>query len=553
MNARRTLGDAELPYAVRLGNPGKHLYPPPLSPISSAQYRELLTASPTPGIRALLYVHLPFCETLCTFCPINKYKLSTGHAIAEYVDALKAELRSLSHLPLVKQLHFDSIYFGGGTPSVIPDRCLEELVDLIRESFAAESPQMTFEGHVRSLSREKIKLARSLGFNRLSTGVQTFDPALRHALNLTPTEREIRNCMAVANEEGFDDFNLDLMYNLPNQTLSIWERDLKTAVSLGPTGMDVYETVIDERTPIFRQIKRGQLTIERDPRRLADNYIASEQILGAAGYRQKNLFVWDRPGFSNRLVGYQGELRDSYLHIVGAGLSAYSLINGIAFMNEPRKSEYIRRVRESEFGIKTFHRCSDREKMQRFMIMSLEEFEFDRHRFTETFAEEMDAVFVDELASFRCRTLIEESDRGYRLTLKGRAWATTMAVEFFDRPVVEEILRARIDNEFIGGMTDEDKFGLPIFGLFHPALLLKNGYNFGLLREYVRYLRRNNRLWLFEYLRLAYKAMRTYGLPEWIRYLATLFKGMFSKRPNSEIAISAPRERGEYEPVIRVS
>ena len=383
--------------------------------------------------------------------------------------------------------------------------------------------------------------------------MQTFDPALRHALNLTPTEREIRNCIAMANDEGLDDFNLDLMYNLPNQTLSIWERDLKTAISLNPTGMDIYETVVDESTPMFRQIKRDQLTIQRDPRRLADSYIAAEQILSAAGYRQKNLFVWDRPGFSNRLVGYQGELRDSYLHIVGAGLSAYSLINGIAYINEPRKSEYIRNVRESGFGIRTFHRCSQREKMQRFMIMSLEEFGFERNRFALAFAEDMEVVFAQELASFHHRKLIEETDQGYRLTLKGRSWATTMAVEFFDPPVVEEILRARIANEFIGGMTDEDKFGLPIFGLFHPALLLKNWHNFRLLHQYLHSLRRNERRWLVKFLRLAFKALRAYGLPECKWYLTAFTTGIFGKRSASVNKLPASRDRGEYEPLSPAS
>jgi oxygen-independent coproporphyrinogen-3 oxidase len=450
-------------------------------------------------------------------------------------------------------LHFDTVYFGGGTPSVTPDELLAELVDLIRSSFPLKSPQMTFEGHVRSLTPDKIRSARSIGFNRLSTGVQTFDPTLRHALNLTPTEHEIRNCVATAYQAGFDDFNLDLMYNLPGQTLSIWKKDLKTAISMSPTGIDVYETVIDERTPIFRQVKRGQLTIERNPHRLADSYSLSEEILSAAEYQQRNLFVWDRPGFSNRLVGYQGELRDSHLHIVGAGLSAYSLINGIAYMNEARKSDYIRQVRDSGFGVKTHHRCSQWEAMQRFMIMSLEEFEFDRERFAGTFAEEMDAVFVKELTSFHSRGLIEGTDKGYRLTPKGRAWATTMTVEFFGPDAMEEILRARIDDAFIGGMTDEDRFLLPIFGLFHPALLFRNWHNFGLLRHYLQYLRQSTQGWLLDFLRLAYRTLRMYGMPEWKAYLAILARKRFSRRPKRPIPVSCVTSRDRYEHVSRTS
>jgi coproporphyrinogen III oxidase-like Fe-S oxidoreductase len=512
------------PYAVRLPNPGKHLYPPPLTPISAAHFQELLGVRPQGSTRAQLYLHLPFCQSICTFCPIHKYQLTPTSPIAQYVEALKSELHALSRLPLIQQLRFDNVYFGGGTPSVIPDRYLAELMELVQQAFILDAPQMTFEGHVRSLTREKIRFVRTLGFNRLSTGVQTFDPELRRLLNLTPTEEEIRRCIATAFEEGFADLNIDLMYNLPGQTAAIWETDLLKAVSLDPTGLDIYETVLAHTTRLHRQVERGELPLERDLKRLADNYCLAEAVLGAHGYQQKNLFVWDRPGFENRLVGLQNRLRDNVLHIVGVGLSAYSLINGRSFINETSRRAYVERVQETGHGTKTYHQCSVREEMERFMIMSLEEFHFDRDRFAAAFRCDMDNLFAAQFRSFLGRGLIESEEGGYRLTALGRAWATTMAVEFFGSPALEEILRARLTNSFFGGMSHEDEYDLPLFAVFHPDLLLKDWHNFPLMFAYLRFLQRANQNWCGKFVDLFVRALRHYGVPRWTWYILALLK-----------------------------
>jgi coproporphyrinogen III oxidase-like Fe-S oxidoreductase len=520
------------PYAVRLPNPGKHLYPPPLTELSAAQFRHLLAGPPARGTRAQLYLHLPFCESICTFCPIHKYQLTSSTPVGEYVEALKLELRTLSKLPLVQQLRFDNVYLGGGTPSVIPDRDLGELMDVVYDSFALESPQITFEGHVKSLTREKIRFVRSLGFNRMSTGVQTFDARLRRMLNLTPTEDDIRRCVENARERGFADFNIDLMFNLPGQDLATWEDDLRKAVSLDPAGIDVYETVIASRTSLYERVKSGEVEVAIDPERQIASYRLAEDFLAAQGYRQKNLFVWDRPGFENRLVGLQGELRDCALHILGTGLSAYSLIDGRPFMNEARRSAYVARVHETGHGVKTYHECSEREEMERFMIMSLEEFRLDRDRFAAIFARSMDDVFGPQLDSFTTRGLVEAESSGYRLTPLGRAWASTMAVEFYGGPVFEEILRAVIEKRFFGGITREQEYELPVFAAFHPELLLKDWWNLRLIVSYLRFLHASDRRWLSGIARMFAGARSRYGWPAWPWFASrTLRRIVGTRRP----------------------
>lgn len=503
------------PYAARLSNPGKHLYPAPLAPISFEEFRKRLSRPPESARDAQLYVHLPFCESICTFCPIHKFKLLPSTPLTEYVESVKTELRALSELEFVRGLRMTSVYFGGGTPSLVPDHLLGELTELILDRFTlASDVQMTFEGHVGSLTRAKLRLVKSLGFGRVSAGVQTFDPSLRRALNLTPTEDDIIRCLETARDEGLDDFNVDLMFNLPGQSVDIWRRDLQKTVALSPSGIDVYEAVIAQATPLDGQVKRGQLPVEHDPGVRADNYRLAEQTLSASGFNQKNLYVWDRAGFENRLVGSQLELRDDVLDIVGAGLSSYSLIDGTPYLNATRRSTYRERVAASGHGVWLHHDCSRRERQERFMIMSLQNFEFDRRAFATAFAQDMDEVFQPQLASFLARKLIEETPNGFRLSADGRAWASTMAIEFFGRPAVAQILRARVDGTAFWA-TREEAFDLPVFAVFHPALLLRDWRALALMWRYTRVLRGANRDWFRTLLALIVETAARYGLPEW--------------------------------------
>jgi oxygen-independent coproporphyrinogen III oxidase len=501
------------PYAVRLPNMGKHLYPLPVCALRDGQLASHLDEAPPPGTRAQLYVHLPFCEHICTFCLIQKYRLAPHRPVGPYVDALKRELLAYSRLPYVRELRFDNVYFGGGTPSVLDDRLLGEIVELIHDRFTLDRPQITFEGNVQSLTRDKIRFVRGLGFNRLSAGVQTFDPELRKRLNLIPTEDDIRRCLEAGRDEGFADFNIDLMFNLPGQTLSIWERDLLKATGLAPSGLDVYETVVAQKTPLYRQLKRGELTLPRDPEELARSYLLAEELLSAHGYEQKNLYVWNRRGAENRLMDSQDDLRDQTLDIVGAGLSSYSCINGCSYSNEAGLSAYIERVRTHGHAAVSFYRPTREQLMKRFMIMSLQTFVLDGERFAATFRQDMDETFRRPLASLQRRGLVASTGSGYRLTRLGRAWASTMAVEFYDIPYLHDVMRGRLEKRIAVGLTREEEYDHILFTLFHPDVMIGDqaaALDVRLLRDYVGLLRRSDPGWSRELAALLREQARHY-------------------------------------------
>lgn len=505
------------PYVVRLPNMGKHLYPPPLTPIAAPEFKRLLSGRPRKGSSAHLYLHFPFCETICTFCVLHKYQLRPESPVREYIEALKMELRALSRLPLIQELRFTSIYFGGGTPSVTEDRYLAEVMDVVTSSFHLDNPQITFEGHVSSLTRDKIRFVRTLGVNRISTGVQTFHPKLRRMLNLQPTEDDIQRCAGEVRAAGFDDFNVDIMYNLPGQTSAIFEQDLLKTVALNPSGVDVYETVVTRRTGLSRQIARDESLVEFDAARLTDNYLLSEQILREHGYRQRNIHVWDRPGYENRLVGQQNLLRDHDLSLIGAGLSAYSFVNGMPFINVTGLKQYIERAGECGHGVEAYHVPTRSEEMERFMTLSLQTIDFDRASFSSLFGRDMNDVFRPQVSSFLRRGLMEATADGYRLTAMGRAWASTMTMEFFGKKILEDFIRTRLNTAgspgYMADVTQEEMYEFVVFALFHPEIMIQGVPNIRLMRAYVRHLMKNNSGWLRKVSTMVLRSFREYGLP----------------------------------------
>jgi len=496
---------------------GKHLYPPPLTPIGAPEFRDLLSGAPRKGASAHLYLHFPFCETICTFCVLHKYQLRPESPVREYIDALKKELLALSRLPLIQALRFTSVYFGGGTPSVTEDRYLAEVMDVVTSNFRLDAPQITFEGHVSSLTREKIRFVRTLGVNRISTGIQTFHPKLRRMLNLKPTEADIQRCAADVRGEGFDDFNIDIMYNLPGQSLAIFEQDLLKTVALNPSGVDVYETVVTRRTGLSRQIARDESLVEWDAQRLTANYLLSEKILTEHGYRQRNIHVWDRPGYENRLVGQQNLLRDNDLTLVGAGLSAYSFVNGMPFMNVTGLKPYIERIGQTGHGVEAYHRPTLGEEMERFMTLSLQTIDFDRASFSSLFGRDMDDVFRPQISSFLRRGLLETQGQGYRLTALGRAWASTMTMEFFGKKVLEDFIRTRLDTAgspgYMSDVTQEEMYEFVVFAFFHPEIMIQGTPNVRLMGAYIRHLMKNNAGWLRKVSAMFFHSFREYGLP----------------------------------------
>lgn len=208
--------------------------------------------------RAGLYVHVPFCRRKCGYCSFFSFAPQPGD-LERFMSALRLQMRQMAALPAVRELTFATIFFGGGTPSVLPPSILAQLLAELRHCFPirADAPEITVEVNPGTIDAAGLLELRRAGFNRLSIGVQSLDDQELAALGRIHSSDEALATIGAARRAGFDNLSFDLMYGLPGQTLASWRTTLDRALALDPVHLSMYELTVEPETPFADQAQTG--------------------------------------------------------------------------------------------------------------------------------------------------------------------------------------------------------------------------------------------------------------------------------------------------------
>jgi oxygen-independent coproporphyrinogen-3 oxidase len=297
-----------------------------------------LGASPhtSPGPLGL-YLHLPFCDHKCAYCDFNSYA-GLDHLIPAYVDALVRDLALWA--PLTHGWAVQTVFFGGGTPSLTPPALLCRILDTVRTQCSlAPDAEISLEANPGTVGREYLTALRDLGINRLSIGVQSFDDRQLRLLDRIHDAGQATAAFRAARAAGFDNVNLDLMFGLQAQDLDGWQRNLRRACELGPEHLSLYALTVEPGTKLAGQIARGSVP-EPDADLQADMYEAAQDAMASAGYLQYEISNWAKPGRECRhnLIYWRNQ---PYL---GLGAGAHSCFLGRRFAMVRAPGAYIERV-----------------------------------------------------------------------------------------------------------------------------------------------------------------------------------------------------------------
>jgi oxygen-independent coproporphyrinogen-3 oxidase len=290
-----------------------------------------------------LYLHVPFCHAKCHYCDFNSYAGMLGQREA-YVDALAREIR----LAGLRARQADgaprrcrTIFFGGGTPSLLAAAQVEELLREARAAFAVDADaEITLEANPGTLEYGRLDALRATGVNRLSMGAQSFDAGLLRWMGRIHSPEEIETAFAAARRAGFTSINLDFIFALPNQSLATWADTLERALELGPEHLSLYSLIVEEGTPLFSWVREGRV-IPADDDIAADMYEHAMELLARAGYGQYEISNWALPGHECRhnLTYWRN------LPYIGLGAGAHSCFAGHRFAETRPIAGYIARVR----------------------------------------------------------------------------------------------------------------------------------------------------------------------------------------------------------------
>ncbi|MBV9925323.1 MAG: radical SAM family heme chaperone HemW [Acidobacteria bacterium] len=247
--------------------------------------------------RAGIYIHVPFCRSRCSYCDFATGAFEEALA-ANYVAALAREIESFDPQGLSREV--DTVYFGGGTPSLLKPAQVARVLEAVRGKFDVdEGAEVTLEMNPGTVTPERLHALRGAGVNRASFGAQTFDDRELKRLGRTHTADDTRKTFAELRAAGFDNISFDLIAGLPRQTLAGWERNLEEALALRPEHLSLYLLEVHEGTPLAEQIRQGRYAVP-DPDLAAEMYRVMVERAHAAGYEQYEISNFCLPGRESR-------------------------------------------------------------------------------------------------------------------------------------------------------------------------------------------------------------------------------------------------------------
>lgn len=281
-----------------------------------------------------LYIHIPFCSLKCSYCDFNSYANLEG-LVPEFTRAMCEEMRLWS--PAMAGRPVETVFFGGGTPSLLPLQHLEAIIGAMHERFElAPGAEVTLEANPGTIDVDYLRGLVALGVNRLSFGVQSFHDDELASLDRIHSAEEAKQGYAWARAAGFERVNLDLIYGLSGQPLERWQQTLEQALELAPEHMSLYALTVEEGTKLAYDIDKGRIA-EPDPDAQATMYEWSQARMAEAGYQQYEISNWARPGEEcrhNLVYWHNGDW-------LGLGPGAHSHLEGIRFADVYSPKQYV--------------------------------------------------------------------------------------------------------------------------------------------------------------------------------------------------------------------
>lgn len=414
-------------------------------------------ADPGGGDAALgLYIHIPFCERKCPYCDFNTYA-GLQPQFQATVAALCAEMERWADA--LRGRTVSSIFLGGGTPTVLDAAQLGQLFDAVRRCFTlAEGCEITSEANPGTVDQAKFAALHSLGVNRLSLGVQSFQPDELRFLGRIHGVEDVYTAVAAARRAGFDNINLDFIFGLPRQPLAAWRDTLEQALALQPEHLSLYSLIVEPQTPLYHWVESGQVDAPDDDA-AADLYEYAMDRLGRAGYLHYEVSNWAqrRPGETDRGLNrvtpvcasrhnllywrngeYLGVGPGAHSHLRAAGERSGAAVSR-RWGNRKPVAGYVKRVQAGDSVAESSEVVTGAAAMGETMMLGLrlvrEGVAFERFR--RLHGASLPEVFAQEIADLTAQGLLHSDGERVTLTARGLMVGNQVFARFL--PDAEEV------------------------------------------------------------------------------------------------------------------
>ncbi|CAG7639587.1 Heme chaperone HemW [Paenibacillus solanacearum] len=371
-----------------------------------------------------VYIHIPFCTNKCHYCDFNSYVLK-GQPVMDYLDALEREMEQTA--AQVPPGEIETVFVGGGTPTVLLPDQMESFLSRVRAYFPNLAPnaEFTMEANPGTTDLEKLQAMKAGGVNRISFGVQSFNNALLEGIGRIHNTDDVYRSLENARAAGFTNMSIDLMFGLPKQTIQIMKDTLREALALNLPHYSIYSLKVEENTLFHTLYQRGQLPLPEEDEEVGMFELIMDTLRGA-GYGQYEISNFARPGFESRHNMMYWRNQSYY----GLGAGAHGYVHGLRHVNIKGVQPYIDATR-SGLPILEKNEVDREEAMEDFMMVGLRMRRGVRRAdFMEQFGCEPESVFGAVIDKFLRLELLERTEEGYKLSDRGLPLGNEVFGEF---------------------------------------------------------------------------------------------------------------------------
>ena len=372
-----------------------------------------------------LYIHIPYCIHKCGYCDFNSHPIKKDE-MDHYIDALVVEMKHYAKIYTNTNI-IKTIFLGGGTPTTLNPFQLERILkECVNEFTIASNAEITIEANPATVGIELMKSIRTMGYNRISIGVQSFDKAELKLLDRAHGPKEIHSTVDCARKAGFDNLSLDLMFAVPNQSLSSWENNLNKALEKNPEHLSTYNLTIEQGTAFSKLQSNGKLIMPDDDHQL-ELYKKTIERLTKKGFHHYEISNFARRGkeCKHNITYWENK------NTLGLGAGASSYMNGTRFKNINLPAHYIRQVKEKKTAVEQSETLELRQAMGETIMLGLRLLQgISIHQFEKRFQISFINLFRNIISALKEKELVIIEKDYLRLSQKGLFWADSVTLEF---------------------------------------------------------------------------------------------------------------------------
>ena len=370
-----------------------------------------------------LYIHIPFCVQKCKYCDFNSYKM-----IVNEKDRFLSDLKKEMALYKNKDRKINSIFFGGGTPSILNNNDMQFIMDEIKENFSIdEDAEISMECNPGTLTEDKLKFMRSIGVNRLSIGLQAVQENLLRYIGRIHNYEQFEKNYLEARKVGFKNINIDLMYNLPHQTFEDWKETLHKIVSLNPEHISAYSLILEEGTKLYDMYMKKEFDLGDEDEDIK-MYEYAINYLKENGYNQYEISNYAKVGYECKHNILYWECKN----YIGLGPGASGYINNVRYNNVQSLDDYHEKLLQNQKPIDFFETLTQKDEIEEKIIMGLRMNEGIIFKDFEEFEINFEEKYKEQIAKHLNLELIEMTQGGIKFTQKGREISNNIFLDYID-------------------------------------------------------------------------------------------------------------------------